>query len=597
METTLDQSVFRPKDVRATMTPDEMLDSPSGDLDYSVKYAIHALSNPDDDTYRKNLARYLDTKDLVLTSNSKNELYITDKDGQNPRPVTKTFVGDMIGSAPEILGAIVGSRFGGIYGAGVGSVIGDSVQQYINSEFLGEKLTGKERMYEGGKSAGLGVGGEVAGRVVGHVASRAVTPLKTIDHTATNANTRLFNRYGVEATPATKTGHRGLASFEEVMQKGSLGGKSIIKAKEAEISGIERVARDLFENKMGGAGDTFQTGSELIESIIKNKDVAKAHFNTAYRELAEQAGGRHIPINNLKEFAKRIIEKSKTIPALKGEVDNFAQTILDSPDVLNYDDFAKLRTRIGRKISDTTVTGQSGDQPVIKRLYKAINKDFDEIFKNTDMLTDKRNLDKLYVATYKEPFENSFVKSAIGAGERQGTDPEKIGGLITRSSNKAKTAASTADDFAPSPEKSMAASADYITEKSMSPSGDMSLAKMKTTLQKATGADELFRLNRTLTGTDLRAIKDDVVKMAQLSGQNSKVANTSGTAWMNEMIKSKGDPLGALLGFVTDTGMSATYQRKLFQRWLTNGIIDQTMHDALVKGMGTVGQVGSRVGE
>lgn len=82
--------------------------------------------------------------------------------------------------------------------------------------------------------------------------------------------------------------------------------------------------------------------------------------------------------------------------------------------------------------------------------------------------------------------------------------------------------------------------------------------------------------------TDLKVMKDDILKLIELSGANNKVANHSGTAWMNEMLRMKNDPMRAIAGFVSDLGMATTYNRKMFQKWLTNDLISKPQYQQLI---------------
>jgi len=584
-------SVSSPDNAR-TMTPAEIFDSGVASTDY----AINALSNPDDDTYRKNLARYLDSKGYDLISKDR-QLYIGDRNSLETRPVTKSFMGEMIGSAPELAGSILGAR-AGIVGASIGSAMGDSVQQLINNHFFGEELTPSERAKELGKSAALGAAGEVAGNIVG----RMITPLRGIDKAAQSTNNVLANKYNVELTPATATGHKGLSWFEELMSKGSLGGQSIAKAKEAEITGIENAVDDLLTNKMGATGNTFDSGSSYVYQTGKRQKNAEEYFTDRYGELVKAADVTEIPVVSLKGVAKEILDLSNKIPALKGDIDNLAVRILESPESITYPEYQQLRSFIGSKIKDASVTGQTGSKAAYKKLYGAINNDFDEVFKGSRFSSAKQDLDAQFREQYKEPFEDTFTKGVLGTS-RSAVDPERIGGLIANSSGKAKTARNTADSgfirelshggdssatYSLLPPKraknTKSAAADYILDKSVARDGGMSLPKARTNLKKAKGID-------TILEPDLKTMKDDIVKLIELSGQNNKVANHSGTAWMNEMLKMKNDPVKALAGFISDTAIAATYKRQLFQKWLTNGVISKPQYQRF---MNNLAQVGAR---
>ncbi len=592
----IQKSLVSSPDNTRTMTPEESFESNVAD----TGYAINALSNPSDDTYRKNLARYLDTKGFDLVSKDR-QLFIGDRNSMNMKPVTKSFMGDMIGSGPEIVGSILGAGLGstlgpaGTIGGGtLGSTAGDAVQQFINSYMLGEELTTDERMMESGKSAMLGAGGEVAGNLIG----RAITPLRGINKSAQSANTELAGKYGVELTPATATGHTGLSNFEELMSKGSLGGKSIAKAKETEITGIEGVATDLLEGKMGGTGNAYDSGSSLAYNVDKKQGIAQEFFNNKYGELVKAADVTEIPMTSLKGVAQEIVAKSEKIPAFKNGIDNFAQRLLDSPENLTYQEYQELRSFIGAKIKDASVTGQTGSKAAYKQLYGAINNDFDDIFRGTSFWDTKKQLDTDFKRLYKEPFEDSFTKGVLGTS-RNKIDPERVGGLIANSSGKAKTAMNTADSgFAEAwtpegtsaankllnrkPYESMKSAADSVLGKSTAPDGGMSLAKTRTNLKKASGIDTLLKKSDGFTKENLMGMKSDIIKLIELSGQNKKVANHSGTAWMNEMLKMKNDLPRALIGFITDTGMSMTYNRKMFQKWLTNGTISKPQYQQLI---------------
>ena len=590
-EQTYDIPDVRPQDVNATMTPRESFQSNVASADY----AIHALSHPNDDTYRKNLARYLDTKGLDLIANKYNELYIADRNSLEKMPVTRSFIGELVGSAPELAGAIFGAK-GGILGAAAGSVAGDAVQQGINSYFLGEELAPGERAFESGKSAGLGAGGELAGRIL----SRIITPLSGINKEAQNANEALAAKYDVPLTPATATGHDGLAKFEETMAKGTLGGKQIAKMKEDEIKGVEKVATDLLEDKMGGTGNTYDSGASFVYNVGKKQQLGEEFFTKKYGDLVKAAGVTEIPVVSLKGVAKEILDKTDKIPAFKNGIDTFAKRLLESPDSLTYEEYQQLRSYIGSKIKDASVTGQSGSKAAYKQLYGAINNDFDEVFKGTHLWDAKRALDNEFKTLYKEPFEDSFTKGVTGTS-RNKIDPERIGGLIANSSGKAKTAMNTADSgfmaqlfpggrtsvadtlIARKPSTSMSAAADYILGRSAAPEGGMSLAKVRTNLTKAKGIDQLLKKADTLSDDNLQVIKDDLIKLIELSNANRKVGNSSGTAYMNEMLRMKNDPASALLGFISDQTLARAYKTKLIQKWLTNDIIDKDLYRKLIK--------------
>lgn len=604
------RGIIESEDNTVTMTPQQMFQSRVNDA--GVQYATVALSHPDGDTYRKNFARYLDTKGLDLVAKDK-QLFIGDR--ENPlqlEPVTSTFLGNLAGSAPEIIASIIGGRFLGMAGAVGGSVVGDGIQQGINSYFLGEELTPDQRIEEGAKSAALSLGGEVTGKVV----SRAITPLRGINKAAQKTNNELAGKYGVKLTPASATGHKGLAQFEEVMQKSSLGGKNIAASKSNEILGIENVGRDLLENRMGGTTEVSNSGASLAYNLGKQKDIAQGYFNQQYKALASNIGGDRIPMPQLHNIASEIIERTKRIPAFKGTIDTLAERILQSPKKLSYEEFSQLRTFIGGKIKDASVTGQSGSKEAYKKLYKAINNDFDEVFKGTDLHSYKRALDDQFRSLYKEPFEDTFTRNITGSGRSAAIDEERIGGLIANSSGKAKIAANTADSAFTStdelfqlsarkqPKQSLSAAADSILKKSEAPDGGMSLNKLRTNLKNATGADELFKINNKVIGqdaasafnkvrnidrTNLVAMKNDIIELINISTKNQKVQNSSGTAYMNELIRMKNDPWSALLGFVSDRGMDATYKRALFQKWLTNNLITKEQYRALIKASSQVG--------
>jgi hypothetical protein len=567
------------------MTPDEMFDSKVA----AAEYAINALSHPSDDTYRKNLARYLDSKGFDLVTKD-NQLYIGDRNSLNTVPVTKGFMADMIATAPEIAGSIVGGIAGSTLGptgatagASIGSMAGDAIQQMINSYLLGEDLTSDERMAEAGKSAALGAAGELGGRLLG----RAITPLSGIDETARNVNTALADKYGVELTPATATGHQGLSRFEEAMSKGSLGGKQIAKMKADEITGIENTARELLEDKLGGDGNVYDSGSTFAYQTAKRLDQAKDYFNAQYGQLVEDAGVTQIPVGTLRGTAKEILNLSEKVPAFKNGIDTFADNILESPEALGYEEYQQLRSLIGAKIKDTSVTGQTGSKEAYKRLYRAINEDFDNMFRGTGFASRKAELDTQFKDLFKSQFEDSFTRGVLGTS-RNKIDPERIGGLVARSSNKANVARNTADSgfienwssggirpvYSPEPpvkaSNAKRAAADYLLGRSVAPGGDMSLPKMRTNLRAAKGLDVLL-------DADTKSMKDDIVKLIDLSGQNNKVANTSGTAYMNELLRMKNDPLSALIGFGTDQSLARMYKNKAFQKYLTNTLLTDNM--------------------
>jgi hypothetical protein len=588
------------------MTPDEMFESATNAS--GIEYAVSALSHPNDDTYRKNLAKYLDTKGFDLISKDR-QLYIGDRNSNRTKPITPSFLGEIAGSAPEIVGSIVGGVYGGVPGAVAGSVGGDAVQQWINSYFLDEDLEPEQRALESGKSAGLSLGGEVLGNTVG----RAITPLRNLNKTAMNENIALANKYDIPLTPASATGHKGLAQFEEVMQKGTLGGKNIAKAKSDEIEAIENTTRDLLENKMGATGDISDSGADFAYNVSKQQKIAQEYFDQQYGELVKSAGVTEIPITSFKGVANEILAKSKKIPALENGVDKLAERITQSPDSLTYQEYQNLRSAIGAKIKDASVTGESGSVEAYKQLYGAINNDFDDVFKGTQFHSSKRTLDNQFKKLYKEQFEDNFTKGVTGAGGRSPIDEERIGGLIANSSSKARVGANTADSafvrpdeqaFINSPkvaellnqkqpEHSMSAAADYLLNKSTAPDGGMSLAKMRTNLRKATGVDELFKANKPrstnklfsksdIDNSDLKVMKDDIIKLIEISGKNKQIGNHSGTAYMNELIKMKNDPWSALIGFASDRAMDLTYKRKLFQKWLTNGVISKPQYQQLI---------------
>ncbi len=599
------RSLVSSPDNKRTMTPGEVFDSKTATTDY----AINALSHPNDNTYRKNLARYLDSKGFDLISKDR-QLYIGDRNSNNMKPVTKNFLGDMIGSSPEIGGSILGGAVGfntaGPIGASIGAIAGavggDTVQQLINNYFLGEELTTGERTKELGKSAALGAAGELGGAVVG----RAVTPLRDFSKATQNANLELAGKYDVPLTPATATGHTGLANFEETMSKGTLGGKSIVQMKEAEIEGIENTAKDLLENKMGAKGSVSDSGASFAYETGKRQEEISESFNNAYGALVNDAGITEIPVISLQGAAKEILDLSEKIPAFKNGIDTLAERILASPRSLSYEEYGQLRTFIGAKIKDASVTGQTGSKEAYKKLYGAINNDFDEVFKGTSLWNAKKSLDDIFKNGYKVPFEDSFTRGVLGTS-RNKIDEERIGGLIANSSGKAKTAARTADSaigklfpngVQGKPVNTMSTAADYILGKSVAQDGGMSLAKLKTNLGgsgslKGSGVDELFKIDNKVkaTGgntlanadqTNLKVIKDDLVKLIELSGANKKVANTSGTAWMNEMIRMKNDPMSALIGFFSDQTISRAYRNKTIQKWLTNDIISSKQAQQLI---------------
>ncbi len=605
----------RPQDVKATMTPRESFESRTANTDY----AINALSHPDDNTYRKNLARYLDSKGFDLVTKDR-QLYIGDRDSMNIKPVTKNFIGDMIGSSPEIagsiLGATAGSSFGplGTFGGAVaGAVGGDAVQQLINSYMFGEELTPSQRGMELGKSAGLAAGGELAGSLIG----RAITPIRGIDQEAKSANAELFKRNEVDPTPATLTGNDFLTKFEEVMGKGTLGGKKIADMKKNEIQGIEGAVNRLLEGKAGATGDTYGSGRNLVDNLTEQLNNAKGYYNQEYGKLAEDAGITEIPLKNLKNSAQEIIDRAKAIPAFKNGIDRFVSNIIDSPGSLTYPEYQELRSLIGSKIKDAGATGQSGSVEAYRKLYKAINDDFDKSFANSPLIHKKRSLDKKFKDEYETNFDDSFTKGIVGAG-RNKIDPERIGDQIARSPEKANIAANTADAgyglekqpikdlFDESykyvrnqgrPDTSMAAAADSILNRSVAPDGGMSLPKMRTNLDEASGLDELFKINKArgterpgLNPDPFKKNKDDIIKMIELSGQNQKIANKSGTAWMDEMLKMKNDPVSALFGLAADQTISRAYKNKVIQNWLTNG----NLTDKEARMINNIMQVSSR---
>jgi hypothetical protein len=222
-------------------------------------------------------------------------------------------------------------------------------------------------------------------------------------------------------------------------------------------------------------------------------------------------------------------------------------------------------------------------------------------------------IDNQFKELYKKPFEDSFTKGILGAGNRSPIDEERLGGLIANSSCKAETAARTADalfnktmgDGVGSfsgvnyPKESMSSAADYLLNKSTAADGGMSLAKMRTNLKKATGVDELFdvadnslaiNLGEDLpSGSAMGQMKDDIIRLIEISGKNKKIQNQSGTAYMNELIRMKNDPWSALVGFVSDTAMATTYKRELFQKWLKNGLISKPQYQKLINAASQAG--------
>lgn len=598
-------NTVRATDTKATMNPGEIFENKTATTDY----AINALSRPNDDTYRKNLARYLDTKGFDLVSKDR-QLYIGDRNSMNMKPVTKNFLGDMIGSSPELAGSITGGivgfgaggPVGAVVGATAGSVGGDAVQQLINSYFLGEQLTTGERALESGKSAMLGGGGEFGGQVIG----RIISPLRGIDKTTQVANETLSSKYDIPLTPATATGHEGLANFEEVMSKGTLGGKQIVQMKDAEVEGVENLARDLLENKMGATGNTYDSGASFAYNVDKKQKLAQDFFTNRYGELVETAGITEIPIVSLRGVAQHIVDQADKIPAFKNGIDKLAQRLLDSPGSLTYQEYQQLRSFIGSKIKDASITGQSGSKAAYKQLYNAINNDFDEVFKGTSMWNTKKLLDHDFKTKYKEPFEDPFTRGVAGSGRNQ-VDAERIGGLIANSSGKAKTAMNTADLgvmqrwqpggimsvadtlFDRKPYESMKTAADYVLGKSTAANGGLSLAKTRTNLKKATGIDMLLKKSDRFTEEGLVTMKGDLIKLIELSGANNKVANKSGTAWMNEMIRMKNDPVSALIGFFSDQSIAKAYKNKTIQKWLTNDIINTKEAQQLINAMTQTG--------
>jgi len=581
----------RAEDNRETMVFRELAQSRVNDP--SIQYAIAALSHPDDATYRQNLARYLDTKGFDLVHKDR-QLYIGDRTTGEVMPLTHSFFTDLIGSAPEILGSILGGIYGGIPGAAAGGALGDDIQQGINSLLFGEEMRPTQRGFESVKSAALGGSGEALGALLG----RVITPLSGIDSSQAEAVRELFGKYGADPTPATVTGHPGLMRFEEVMSKGSLGGKNIARMKARELEGIENTLDRFLFKGLGATGDRAESGTRFVDQFNERMNTAKSIFDKNYAELVREAGVTEIPVRGLRGVAQDIVKQSEKIPAFKDGADVLARRILEGPDALSYEEYQQLRSFLGGKIRDLAVTGQTGSQAAYRQLYKAINDDFDSVFRGTPFAADKERLDTLFREGFKKPFESTF-----GRRIAKGVDETKIGSLIARDRLRARTAAGTADSgfihkVTPGgvettfteeglvPRNSLSTVADFIDFKAVTPTGDRSLPKARTALRDATGLDELLNIaesrNAVPEASALREMKDDIIKMIEYSGRNRQAGNPSGTAYMNEFIKMKNDPWSALVGFASDRAIDMTYKRKIFQKWLTNNLINKNQYRHLI---------------
>ena len=150
----------------------------------------------------------------------------------------------------------------------------------------------------------------------------------------------------------------------------------------------------------------------------------------------------------------------------------------------------------------------------------------------------------------------------------------------------------------------MATVADYVKSSSIAPDGSTSLAKLGTNLRKAEGLDELLRIdNKVNRGSvkapdrlgepataleDLLQKKQDIQSLVQLTNGGNKVANTSRTAYVNELLRMKNDPLAGLAGFATDQTLSRAYLNKYMQKWLTNNLLSDNARKLL--------NIGSQVG-
>jgi hypothetical protein len=182
--------------------------------------------------------------------------------------------------------------------------------------------------------------------------------------------------------PESRTG-----KFAQQQGEMFLGGKRSAQQKER-VDAVQRI----FDEYNVSDGARYE--ATIVEGITASVDAKKEAFGKAFEETTGKlAKLGNVPINNTKRFARAIRDKQMSLGTLADDaLVRDMQSILDSPNNMNFDMVKTFRSTVGERLSKVKqgapVQGNA-DLGMLKETYKQLTKDMEKFAKRVSPATAK----------------------------------------------------------------------------------------------------------------------------------------------------------------------------------------------------------------